>query len=131
MGTEADCIAPGSCNDAGNTSPADATACMALFSDAGSCSDNTHSTEADCIAPGAATTLATPVLLTRQLAWRCSATRDRARTTHTRPRLTALRLAAATTLATPVLLTRQLAWRCSATRDRARTTHTRPRLTAL
>merc|ERR1711871_1220957 len=52
MGTEADCTAAGSCNDAGNTSPADATACIDLFSDSGSCSDAAHTTEADCTAAG-------------------------------------------------------------------------------
>merc|ERR1711904_477106 len=52
MGTEADCTAAGSCNDAGNTSPADATVCTALFSDSGSCSDAAHTTEADCTAAG-------------------------------------------------------------------------------
>ena len=35
--TEAACIAPGTCNDAGGTSPADATACAALLSVAASC----------------------------------------------------------------------------------------------
>merc|ERR1712146_420148 len=52
MGTEAECTAAGSCNDAGNTSPADATACAQLFSDSGSCSDTSHTTEAECTAAG-------------------------------------------------------------------------------
>merc|ERR1712224_478881 len=47
-----DCIAPGTCNDAGSTGPADEAACVALFSDSGSCSDSSLTNEADCIAPG-------------------------------------------------------------------------------
>merc|ERR1719502_959139 len=50
--TEAACIAPGTCDDAGNTGPADAAACAQLFSDSGSCSDTSLTTEAACIAPG-------------------------------------------------------------------------------
>merc|ERR1711871_1472545 len=50
--TEAACIAPGTCDDAGNTGPADAAACAQLFSDSGSCSDSSLATEAACIAPG-------------------------------------------------------------------------------
>merc|ERR1712023_198815 len=52
LSTEADCIAPGTCDDAGNTHPADSASCTALYSDTGSCSDTSLSTEADCIAPG-------------------------------------------------------------------------------
>merc|ERR1712146_700970 len=50
----ADCIAPGTCDDAGNTGPTDAAACAQLFSDSGSCTPPscTLSAGTDCAVDG-------------------------------------------------------------------------------